>query len=274
MGLRAGGRVLGHAPSGSGAGSGAGEWPPVQRIPAGSLRCVPASDLIDPDRIDAVVLDAGGVLLLPDPAALRELLAPFGAEPDDELCRWAHYASTRMVDHMARPDWRAVDRIVAGNLGVADEHLDAAGAALMTAYDARPWVPIEGVAEVLRALQAADYALAVVSNASGTMEAQLAEHEICSVTGGEHAEVAVVVDSAVVGVEKPDPAIFGFALDALGVAPERCLYVGDTVFFDVQGARAAGLHPVHVDPYDLCEIPGHDHVRGLVDLVGSLDALA
>jgi putative hydrolase of the HAD superfamily len=235
---------------------------------------VPASDLIDPDRIDAVVLDAGGVLLLPDPAALRELMAPFGAEPDDERCRWAHYASTRAVDRLARSDWRAIDRQVAAHLGVPDEHLDAAIAAVTTAYDERPWRPIEGAAEALRALQAAGYALAVVSNASGTMEAQLAEHEICSVTGGEHAEVAVVVDSAVVGVEKPDPAIFRFALEALGVAPERCIYVGDTVHFDVQGARAAGLHPVHVDPYDLCEVRDHPHVPGLVELVGSLDALA
>jgi putative hydrolase of the HAD superfamily len=226
--------------------------------------------VLDPTLIDAVVLDAGGVLLLPDPGSLRELLAPCGTEPDDERCRWAHYATTRAIDRLARADWRAIDRIVAAELGVPDEHLDAAVDAIETAYDHRPWVPIAGAAETLRALQAAGYALAVVSNASGTMEAQLAAHEICSVTGGTHAEVAVVVDSAVVGVEKPDPAIFQFALDALGVAPERCLYVGDTVFFDVNGARAAGLHPVHVDPYGRCEIAGHPHISNLPDLTGAL----
>ena len=50
----------------------------------------------------------------------------------------------------------------------------------------------------------------------------------------------VVVDSALVGVEKPDPAIFQAALDALGVAPEEALYVGDLYEVDVVGpARRA-----------------------------------
>lgn len=226
--------------------------------------------MLDPTQIDAVVLDAGGVLLLPNPGFVRELLAPFGAEPDDEHCRWAHYASTRAVDQLGQADWRAIDRLVAAEMGVPDEHLDAATDAIERAYVELSWVPIAGAAEALLALQAAGFALAVVSNASGTMEAQLAEHRICSVSGGDHAEVAVVIDSAVVGVEKPDPAIFRFALDALGVPPERCLYVGDTVVFDVVGARAAGLHPVHVDPYGLCEIGGHPHLRGLPDLVAAL----
>jgi putative hydrolase of the HAD superfamily len=225
---------------------------------------------IDPTEIDAVVLDAGGVLLLPDPAALQDLLAPFGAKPDAERCRWAHYLTMRAVDDLHEVDWPTIDRAVAAELGVADEHLEAATVAVDTAYNDRNWVPIEGVAEALLALQAAGFALAVVSNASGTMEAQLARHEICSVDGGVHAEVAIVVDSAVVGVEKPDPAIFDFALNALGVTAERCLYVGDTVFFDVNGARAAGLHPVHVDPYGLCSTNDHHHVTALPDLVGAL----
>jgi putative hydrolase of the HAD superfamily len=227
--------------------------------------------VIDLAGIDAVVLDAGGVLLLPDPDGMRKLLAPFGAEPDAERCRRAHYVSTRAVDQLGRADWRAIDRTVAAELGVPEEHLDAATDAIDKAYNTRPWVPIDGVAEALLTLQTAGYPLAVVSNASGTMEAQLAQHEICSVRGGTHAEVAVVVDSHVVGIEKPDPAIFGFALDALDVAPDRCLYVGDTVLFDVNGARAAGLHPIHVDPYGRCPFDDHPHVHSLPDLLPLLD---
>ena len=49
-----------------------------------------------------------------------------------------------------------------------------------------------------------------------------------------------MIDSALVGVEKPDPAIFRAALEALGVAPEEALYVGDLYEVDVVGARAAG----------------------------------
>jgi putative hydrolase of the HAD superfamily len=79
----------------------------------------------------------------------------------------------------------------------------------------------------------------------------LAGRGICLVGPGDGVEIAVVVDSAVVGIEKPDPRIFAFALQVLDVPAERTLYVGDTVRNDVLGARAAGLHPLHLDPFDL-----------------------
>jgi putative hydrolase of the HAD superfamily len=91
----------------------------------------------------------------------------------------------------------------------------------------------------------------VVSNAGGQIEEVLAGLGVCQVGPGAGVEVAVVVDSTVVGVEKPDPRIFDFALDVIDVPRERVLYVGDTVRNDVLGARAAGLHPLHLDPYDL-----------------------
>jgi len=52
-----------------------------------------------------------------------------------------------------------------------------------------------------------------------------------------------------VGIEKPDPRIFRIALDALRVAAERALYVGDIRCVDEAGARAAGMHFVLLDPY-------------------------
>src|SRR5262245_36825501 len=223
----------------------------------------------EPD-IDAVVLDSGGVLLLPEADAMRAAVAPFGVVPDDETCRAAHYASDAALDRLGASDWRAVDRVVAEALGVPPDLLDAAALAMEPVYTAARWSPVPGAAEALHALQRAGYQLAIVSNAHGSMEQYLAEHRICSVETDETAEVAVVVDSAVVGVEKPDPRIFGFALDALGLTPERCLYVGDTVHFDVGGARAAGLHPVHLDPYGWCPYDDHRHTTSLEDLVTQL----
>jgi putative hydrolase of the HAD superfamily len=83
--------------------------------------------------------------------------------------------------------------------------------------------------------------------------------------------VAVVIDSTVVGIEKPDPRIFTFALDALGVSAEDAagvVHVGDTIFADVRGARAAGLRPLHLDPYGDCPAApdDHEHVRSLADV--------
>jgi putative hydrolase of the HAD superfamily len=46
------------------------------------------------------------------------------------------------------------------------------------------------------------------------------------------------------GKAKPDPAIFLAACDALGVAPQRAVYVGDDLRLDVEGAQKAGLRAV------------------------------
>lgn len=225
-----------------------------------------------PGGVEAVLLDSGGVLMLPDPERMRAALESIGGSADDETCRRAHYASMRELDRLGRVDWAAVDRALAREAGVPEDRLDEAVPFLDEVYLRQPWVPIAGVAEALLDLQAAGFGLAIVSNASGTMEQMLAEHRICSVGGTEHADVAIVVDSEVVGVEKPDPKIFSFALDALDVAPERCVYIGDTVYFDVNGARAAGVHPIHVDPYRFCPDRDHPHVGSAVEAADALIA--
>jgi putative hydrolase of the HAD superfamily len=73
-----------------------------------------------------------------------------------------------------------------------------------------------------------------------------------------------VIDSAAVGVAKPDPAIFRIALEATGVAPERVLHIGDTVGADVDGALAAGIRPLHLDPYGFCRDDSHPHIPDLL----------
>jgi putative hydrolase of the HAD superfamily len=216
---------------------------------------------------DAVLVDAGGVLLVPDPVAIRRELATLGVEPDDETCLRAHYLSMREVDRIGRGDWPAVDRCFARAVGVAEERIEDSIPFVDSIYMRDRWAPAAGAAEALIALQEAGVPLAVVSNAGGTMEEQLLAHEVCSVDGTTHAQVSIVVDSDVVGVEKPDPKIFSFALDVLGIAADRCIYVGDTVVFDVVGARAAGLWPIHVDPYDLCpDRDDHAHAASLAEV--------
>jgi putative hydrolase of the HAD superfamily len=85
--------------------------------------------------------------------------------------------------------------------------------------------------------------LVVVSNSDGTAERSLD-------AAGLRPYLSLVIDSALVGYEKPDPRIFEHALRQSGARPERTLHVGDLYHADVTGARAAGIHALLLDPYD------------------------
>ena len=55
----------------------------------------------------------------------------------------------------------------------------------------------------------------------------------------------VVVDSSMVGMRKPNPAIYAHTADVLGVAPERCVFLDDAPG-NIAGAEAAGMRAILV----------------------------
>jgi len=72
----------------------------------------------------------------------------------------------------------------------------------------------------------------------------------------------------VVGVAKPDPAIFDHALVHFAEFDRaRILYVGDSVTMDVGAATAAGLHPVLIDPFDDHAGADFERIRSVEDVV-------
>lgn len=54
----------------------------------------------------------------------------------------------------------------------------------------------------------------------------------------------VIAISGEVGHEKPAAEIFAHTLSSLGIAPDRALHIGDSLHYDVAGAREAGLTAV------------------------------
>lgn len=223
-------------------------------------------------NLDAVLFDAGGVLVLPDPTVIAPLLAPYGASARIEAMVRAHYAAMAAQDRdgEVHDDWNVYNHAYVRSAGVPADEEDEAAAMLARTRTAHLWRwPIESSIEGLRALHRSDVPIGVVSNAEGQIEAQLRRHKVCQVGDGHGVPVLVVVDSGIVGVAKPDPGIFSHAFDVLGIDPERVAYVGDSVRNDVDGARAAGLHPVHLDPYGDCfERDDHDHIATVGELVG------
>jgi putative hydrolase of the HAD superfamily len=245
-----------------------------------------------PAPVQAVLLDVGGVFHLPDHDRIVAALARAEVTVDPAGLDRAHYAGVAALDDFTaserrepgtptssergpsgpsereagdRSIWLAYNRAYARACGAADDRIEAVAEILLSEFTTGGvWTRvIAGSREALQELAGLGVALAIVSNADGSVEAQLRADGICQVGDGAGVPVGAVLDSAVVGLAKPDPKIFELALDRLGVAPDAAIHVGDTPAADVDGARAAGVRPVLVDPHD-------DHVALDVDRVRSL----
>ncbi len=81
------------------------------------------------------------------------------------------------------------------------------------------------------------YALGVISNFYGNVATLCQECGLAALCD-------VIIDSAQVGVSKPERRIFTLALEQLGRAPHMAAYVGDSFERDVVGAKTAGLHTI------------------------------
>jgi putative hydrolase of the HAD superfamily len=105
---------------------------------------------------------------------------------------------------------------------------------------AAAWRALPGATELLDALRARGLRTGVVSNFDTRLEPILSGLAL-------RQRLDVVVLPIDAGVAKPDPAIFAFALERLGVPAEASLYVGDDPAHDIGGAHAAGLWAIRSD---------------------------
>ncbi|MBP3590718.1 MAG: HAD family hydrolase [Muribaculaceae bacterium] len=80
---------------------------------------------------------------------------------------------------------------------------------------------------------AAEYPLVLVSNFYGNVEAVLEDFDL-------RRYFRTIVESAVVGVRKPDPKIFALGVEALGLRPQEVLVVGDSYKKDIVPAESLG----------------------------------
>lgn len=104
-----------------------------------------------------------------------------------------------------------------------------------------------------------EYAIAVISNADGRIDAVLRRCGIADC-------FASITDSGKLGYEKPHRAIFETALREMRASPAESLYVGDVYSIDYVGARQAGMQAVLFDvagAYRDLEFPRVESLAGL-----------
>lgn len=176
----------------------------------------------DGDRPTALVLDVDGTLL--DTVYLH-VIAWWEAFRDA-----GHEVSCFDIH---RAIGRGSDDVVRTLLGRSDEQV-VEGHSRMWAPLRQQCIPFHGVQDLIRG--AHDRGLAVVYCTSGSPD----DVEDFRRKIGCDDLVDAVVNSSDVEQSKPAPDIVQAALDAVGVAPQDAVMVGDTVY-DVRAAHAAGV---------------------------------
>jgi len=196
-------------------------------------------------QLKAIFFDVGNTLLFPDRKTILRSLYQRNAAPTQEQWHAVERETKNKFDDLMQHGgsvdhgfWRMFYTRLLAELGsqddaLSDELVDA------TRHSAN-WCQIRaGTRESLDRL-GKRYALAVISNADGKIEAVLKKSGIADC-------FLSITDSGLVGCEKPHPAIFGAALRDMNVSAEESLYVGDVYSVDYLGATCAGMQAILFD---------------------------
>ncbi len=220
--------------------------------------------------LETVLFDVGNTLLHLDYAWLAELAGRLGAPVSAEDVGRADARVRRQLNEkpeILHDSLAAYFAETGRDIGLPPAAAQAFGAQAEAEHQRDPrgiWRSVvEGAHETVGRLRGRGIRVGVVSNADGRVEAQLR-------LAGLRDLFAVVVDSHLAGVEKPDPRIFAIALSELGAEAQTALYVGDLVAVDVEGARAAGMHGLLFDPWDAYPELREERIRRLAELLGRI----
>jgi len=220
--------------------------------------------------ITTILFDAGGTLIHIDLRFIHRLLRRAGVTATLQLIRKAECASKKAIDLRMKAAVADTDETrrqpyfaaMLGHLGLNQEQIDHILRLIEAEHQQHNlWrVMLPSTPEVLASLQERGIRLGVVSNSDGRIFSLLDQSGIAKF-------FHIVVDSHHVGVEKPDPRIFQFALKKLKARPEQTIYVGDIYSIDVVGAERAGLHPVLTDRCGCYDSIGNTKIKRLSTLL-------
>jgi len=184
-----------------------------------------------------VTFDAGQTLVDLDLDFLARRLAERGID-----------ASPAQLAAAAPAAWRRFDELNAAGIGHPWKQLMTsvlAGAQVGDAERLADWLwdeqpranlwrkPIVPVIELAKELAARGVRVGVLSNSEGGLARLFEEIDLAR-------EFHAIIDSGVVGVDKPDPRIFAHALEQLGRRAEDAVHIGDSWTADIVGALGAG----------------------------------
>jgi putative hydrolase of the HAD superfamily len=216
------------------------------------------SFLATSNNIKGIFFDAGNTLLRVHPSVgviYSEVARHYGAELSPEAVEesfkniWSKMGplvsnqGQRLTYEKEREWWKfIVNQVFHGHVEFKDfeaffQHLYERFAQTAS------WRLYDEVIAVLDDLKNRGHRLAVISNWDSRLPGLLEELKI-----SEYFETVVV--SALVGYEKPHPAIFQIALERTGLNPSDVVYIGDDPVLDYQAAKNVGLRAFHLDRHE------------------------
>lgn len=214
-----------------------------------------------------ILLDAGGTIIFPNFEIISEFALKFGYFLDPlDLLREFSYVNF-YLDNLLKEDHslykEEIHKSILYTLERVGINTEDAGKIIMETKkkvkNSYLWTYTNSkVIKGLKNLLKDGYSLSVVSNSDGTVEEQI---KIAGLRGF----FEKVFDSRIVGIEKPDPKIFQYALINLRIFPEDAIYVGDFMMIDVYGANQCGIGAFHLDPFDLYKSWFGYHVKDILD---------
>jgi putative hydrolase of the HAD superfamily len=209
-----------------------------------------------------IFFDVGNTLLFPN---LSRMLAPLPQDRRPTLENWQalerrtkrEFDDSLLQGKVDHSFWWTFHTYLLQQLNAADDGIR--DSLVENTQNSANWDHIlPGTRDALERIRQ-EYAIAVISNADGKIDAVLRR---CGIVDC----FASITDSGNVGHEKPHPAIFEAALREMKALPAESLYVGDVYSVDYVGARNAGMQAVLFDvagAYRDQEFPRVESLAGL-----------
>ncbi len=95
--------------------------------------------------------------------------------------------------------------------------------------------------KLLAELKNRGYIVGIITNGPSILQ----HHKLD--TSGLRPYCDIVVVSGDIDIHKPDPEIFRYTADKLGLETRECVYVGDHPINDIQGAVDSGMHAIRMN---------------------------
>ena len=227
------------------------------------------------NRFDAVIMDFGDTLATLKPSkeeiARGFLLAkgfPLSLEVIKTVYRMVDYSHKQSAINLKKIKEKEkfliqFNRELFKVLGLADASKNWAEELFSLFKEKKNWVLFPEIIGCLEKIKLSGMKAAVLANWDIHLKALVKNLRI-------EIFFSEVVSSQEIGIEKPDPKIFLYLLERMGIQASMSLYVGNEYETDVIGSRGAGMTPVLIDRYNFWPVADCTKFKDMANLISWL----